>query len=188
MSYYVEQSLGTACGKPNSQIRCRPSTVHLPWVYSIPRAGAECVHILLLRSLCWRDSAIRFSVRIYMRLTELPSADSLCKEYVQLFIRPVLRFRESKVRPCRCQSRRSGPEEACFALPVPCFRVELILDEEPGDDVDHLVRISGQHDRLRSQSNGTCFRDDAISNRANCEGVGEDPYQRQGRLTPFTAA
>lgn len=141
----------------------------------------------MLRTVHWRNYAFCLGVGIDLRLAEFPGTDPLRKEDIQLFICPVFWLWQSVIRPQRCQRRGPSPEEARFTCPVPCLRIELVLDEESGYDIDHLVCVPGQHYCLRAQSHGTCLRDDAVCDWADGQGVREEPYERERGLTPFTS-
>lgn len=71
---------------------------------------------ITLRSLV--RNLVIITVRINMRLRELPRIDFLGEQQIQFLIRPALGFRQAEVRPDRHAGGGSGPEEARFALPV----------------------------------------------------------------------
>src|SRR3954463_8228754 len=65
---------------------------------------------------------------------ELPGADALLEEHVQLRVGPVLGLGQTEVRPDEREPADTGPEKAGLPPPVPSRGVDLCWDEEVVDD------------------------------------------------------
>lgn len=77
-----------------------------------------------------------FSKLVNARGREIPCANPLLKEHIDLAVSPALGFRKAEVRPTE-EGAGTSPEEARLGLPIPCLGAKHGRHQ----DADYDVRL-----------------------------------------------
>ena len=72
-------------------------------------------------------------------LFKLARTDSPLKEIVKLGVRPALGLRKTEKAPHQTDEVDAGPEEACFALPIPGGGVEHVGHQDAVENTKDVV-------------------------------------------------
>ena len=91
---------------------------------------------------------------------------------------------KTEVSPDQAKRVETAPEEASLSTPIPCSWVHHARLERTDHNSHDVVHISGQDNRLDSETARWKLRNEGITNRANCEVVDESQDKNQSTRSP----
>ena len=115
---------------------------------------------------------------------ELSGGHSVLEEDVELSVRSSLGLGESEVGPDETEHTGTEPEVSRLGTPVPGGRVEHVRVEDADDDTTQVVEVSGEDDRLGSQSGGTDLTDERVADRTDGDVVDESEDDEESADSP----
>jgi len=117
-------------------------------------------------------------------LVELPGADFVGEEDIQLTVSTALGFGEAEEGPDDAEEVETEPEEAGLGTPAPCGRIQHVGGPDVVDDTDHVVCISGEHDGLGAEASRGQFSDEGVADGADSEIISERVYKQHRSNDP----